>query len=341
MPILDLGFLRSDATYDVVAVWNGRFFRLDKHLDRFFRGPREAAPGAAGRPRRADARARRLRAPRGHRRRLRRGHRDARHARGGLARHPAVRQPDVLLRDPVRLDRDAGAARAGHPAGRRRARSASRTGPSIRASRTTTGSTSSRRCSRPTTPAATTSCSRTARASSRRAPDSTSSSCATACCRTPATNVLEGITRMTVLDIARELGIPAEVGEVTVRRAAQRRRGVRRQHGRRRLLRHVRRRGAAAATAASARSRSGSTTPTGPGTTTRASRSRSPTCRRSMAHTIGVLARAQRLVVSAAAETAGAGLSPPAAAATARDASIRAQFRLTSPARRTFILPAV
>ncbi len=38
LPILDLGFLRSDATYDVVAVWNGKFFRLDQHLDRFFRG---------------------------------------------------------------------------------------------------------------------------------------------------------------------------------------------------------------------------------------------------------------------------------------------------------------
>jgi branched-chain amino acid aminotransferase len=38
VPILDLGFLRSDATYDVVAVWNGKFFRLDKHLDRFLWG---------------------------------------------------------------------------------------------------------------------------------------------------------------------------------------------------------------------------------------------------------------------------------------------------------------
>jgi branched-chain amino acid aminotransferase len=38
VPILDLGFLRSDATYDVVAVWKGKFFRLDKHLDRFFAG---------------------------------------------------------------------------------------------------------------------------------------------------------------------------------------------------------------------------------------------------------------------------------------------------------------
>ncbi len=36
IPILDWGFLRSDATYDVAHVWNGRFFRLDKHIDRFF-----------------------------------------------------------------------------------------------------------------------------------------------------------------------------------------------------------------------------------------------------------------------------------------------------------------
>ena len=35
LPILDWGFTRSDATYDVVHVWNGRFFRLDHHLDRF------------------------------------------------------------------------------------------------------------------------------------------------------------------------------------------------------------------------------------------------------------------------------------------------------------------
>ena len=35
--VLDWGFLRSDATYDVVHVWRGRFFRLDKHLERFER----------------------------------------------------------------------------------------------------------------------------------------------------------------------------------------------------------------------------------------------------------------------------------------------------------------
>mgnify|MGYP001192634129 CR=1 FL=1 len=36
IPILDWGFLRSDATYDVVHFWKGRFFQLDKHIDRFF-----------------------------------------------------------------------------------------------------------------------------------------------------------------------------------------------------------------------------------------------------------------------------------------------------------------
>lgn len=34
IPILDQGFLRSDLTYDVPGVWDGRFFRLDEHLDR-------------------------------------------------------------------------------------------------------------------------------------------------------------------------------------------------------------------------------------------------------------------------------------------------------------------
>ncbi|WOS66885.1 MULTISPECIES: aminotransferase class IV [Sinorhizobium] len=36
--VLDWGFLHSDATYDTVHVWEGRFFRLDLHLERFFRG---------------------------------------------------------------------------------------------------------------------------------------------------------------------------------------------------------------------------------------------------------------------------------------------------------------
>jgi branched-chain amino acid aminotransferase len=37
VPILDWGFLRSDATYDVTHVWRGSFFRLEDHLDRFER----------------------------------------------------------------------------------------------------------------------------------------------------------------------------------------------------------------------------------------------------------------------------------------------------------------
>jgi len=36
--VLDWGFLHSDATYDTVHVWDGRFFRLDLHLARFFSG---------------------------------------------------------------------------------------------------------------------------------------------------------------------------------------------------------------------------------------------------------------------------------------------------------------
>ncbi len=35
--VLDWGFLHSDATYDVVHVWKGRFFRLDAHIERFMR----------------------------------------------------------------------------------------------------------------------------------------------------------------------------------------------------------------------------------------------------------------------------------------------------------------
>ena len=35
MPITHWGYRRSDVTYDVVSVWNGAFFRLDDHLRRF------------------------------------------------------------------------------------------------------------------------------------------------------------------------------------------------------------------------------------------------------------------------------------------------------------------
>lgn len=37
IPLLDQGFLHSDLTYDVPAVWDGRYFRLDDHLDRLQR----------------------------------------------------------------------------------------------------------------------------------------------------------------------------------------------------------------------------------------------------------------------------------------------------------------
>lgn len=35
IPIRDLGFMRADQTYEVVHVWRGGFFRLEDHLDRF------------------------------------------------------------------------------------------------------------------------------------------------------------------------------------------------------------------------------------------------------------------------------------------------------------------
>ena len=35
LSLFDWGFLHSDATYDVVHVWQGRFFRLADHIDRF------------------------------------------------------------------------------------------------------------------------------------------------------------------------------------------------------------------------------------------------------------------------------------------------------------------
>ena len=35
IPVLDWGFLHSDATYDVALAWRGKFFRIDEYLDRF------------------------------------------------------------------------------------------------------------------------------------------------------------------------------------------------------------------------------------------------------------------------------------------------------------------
>ncbi|MGY8840097.1 aminotransferase class IV [Candidatus Njordibacter sp. Uisw_039] len=36
--LLDWGFLHSDATYDVAHVWEGHFFHLNEHLDRYYAG---------------------------------------------------------------------------------------------------------------------------------------------------------------------------------------------------------------------------------------------------------------------------------------------------------------
>ncbi|MBS0521853.1 MAG: aminotransferase class IV [Proteobacteria bacterium] len=51
VPILDRGFVRSDATYDVAHVWKGRFFRLMDHVERFqasMAGLRLTLPYSAG-----------------------------------------------------------------------------------------------------------------------------------------------------------------------------------------------------------------------------------------------------------------------------------------------------
>jgi len=37
IPIFDLGFTRGDAVYDTTSTWKGLFFRLDDHIARFFR----------------------------------------------------------------------------------------------------------------------------------------------------------------------------------------------------------------------------------------------------------------------------------------------------------------
>jgi branched-chain amino acid aminotransferase len=50
VPLLDRGFVRSDATYDVAHVYEGQFFRLGDHIERFhasMRGLRMALPYSA------------------------------------------------------------------------------------------------------------------------------------------------------------------------------------------------------------------------------------------------------------------------------------------------------
>jgi branched-chain amino acid aminotransferase len=50
VPLVDRGFVRSDATYDVAHVYDGKFFRLDDHIERFqtsMRGLRMSLPYSA------------------------------------------------------------------------------------------------------------------------------------------------------------------------------------------------------------------------------------------------------------------------------------------------------
>jgi branched-chain amino acid aminotransferase len=41
VPLIDRGFVRSDATCDLAHVYDGRFFRLDDHIERFHASIRE------------------------------------------------------------------------------------------------------------------------------------------------------------------------------------------------------------------------------------------------------------------------------------------------------------
>ena len=120
IPILDWGFLRSDCTYDVVHVWNGRFFRLDHHLDRFEQsaaGLRLVNPYA--RDEMVAILMRLMRATG-----LREAYVEVILTRGlppkGTRDPRRVREPLLRLRDPVRLDRERGDPRARHPPARQR-----------------------------------------------------------------------------------------------------------------------------------------------------------------------------------------------------------------------------
>ena len=109
IPVLDWGFLRGDATYDVVHTWNGRFFRLAEHLDRFTRNLGAPALRHPVRPRRHRRRAAPLRRADGPAGRVRR---DAGHPRHPEEPRPAhLGEPVRRVRGAVRVDPAAGAAR--------------------------------------------------------------------------------------------------------------------------------------------------------------------------------------------------------------------------------------
>ena len=99
--------------------------------------------------------------------------------------------------------------------------------------------------------------------------------------RTPDRGVLEGITRLTVLDIARELGIRTRVARLPARDLARAHEILLSSTGRRRHAGRAPGRPAGRRRAVGGPpSPPASATPTGPGTRTRGSRRRSPTRRR-------------------------------------------------------------
>src|SRR3712207_4109950 len=111
VPILDWGFLRSDATYDVAHVWRGSFFRLEDHLDRFERGMarlRMSLPYDRSEIRDILIECVRLSGLRGDRLHPRR-------PAARLARPARVREQLLRLRRALRLDRRPREAAAGAP----------------------------------------------------------------------------------------------------------------------------------------------------------------------------------------------------------------------------------
>ena len=118
--LFDWGFTRSDATYDVASVWNGAFFRLDDHIDRFFASLAKLRMKIPYTPRRAAGDPARLRARRRPAGRLRGDGLHARRAAARLARSAPGDQPLLCLRAALRLDRAAReAARRHRPAHQR------------------------------------------------------------------------------------------------------------------------------------------------------------------------------------------------------------------------------
>ena len=257
--LFDWGFTRSDATYDVVSVWHGAFFRLDDHLDRFFASlakMRMTIPYSRAEVRADPARLRQGRRPA---RRLRRDGLHARRAAARLARSAPGDQPLLRLCAAVRLDRAAREAEGGDRPARQQARCASRPSRSTRRSRTTTGSTSCSRSSTPTTAAPTPAASSTPNGNVAEGPGFNVFMVKDGVVRTPERGVLEGISRRTVIELCGALAIPLRVDAGAGGRPRRRRRGVPELDRRRRAADRQDRRPAARA----ALSRAGDAAPAG------------------------------------------------------------------------------